>query len=101
MKSKRIIKISLALAIVVGAYIYIDRSQCKSMDLLFQANLEALAGDESSNLYKFLVVPKKRVNAVFLLKMRMEIRILIRGKIINISNFQICRVADIFLVWGN
>ena len=48
MKSKRIIKISLALAIVVGAYIYIDRSQCKSMDLLFQANLEALAGDESS-----------------------------------------------------
>lgn len=101
MKSKRIIKISLALAIVVGAYIYIDRSQCKSMDLLFQANLEALAGDESSEPVQIPCSAQKRVNAVFLLKMRMEIRILIRGKIINISNFQICRVADIFLVWGN
>ena len=60
MKSKRIIKIGLALAIVVGAYIYIDRSRCKSMDLLFHSNLEALAGDESSDPVQILCsAPKK------------------------------------------
>lgn len=67
----------------------------------FKPILKHWQGMNRRNLYKFLVVPKKRVNAVFLLKMRMEIRILIRGKILNRSNFQLCRVADIFLVWGN
>ena len=65
MKSKRIIKISLAFAIVVGAYIYIDRSQCKSMDLLFQSNLEALAGDESAEPVQIPCSAKKKSKCSF------------------------------------